>query len=230
MTMKMLSKRGAAAESSATPAAAATTTTTPLAPPTLASASAAPASASASSGPTSTLSVAQLVAFDRFESKDPFEQQVDVNSGFAPGEGTAPSAGSSGSAPITPPAAPPPPSPQPPAPAATATAAVISVNGGPNELLVPGADFPAAPADPVFHLVSLGRDSVRISIAGGSLASGAPTVTLKRGKPLTLVNTADGTEYELRLLWVGAGTPPPGLVTSATSVPTSPPPAAPSGQ
>jgi hypothetical protein len=42
--------------------------------------------------------------------------------------------------------------------------------------------------------------SVKISIVGGSYESGAPTVTLEQGKTLTLVNTADGVRYVLKLL------------------------------
>ena len=38
--------------------------------------------------------------------------------------------------------------------------------------------------------------------AGGSLENGAPTVTLTRNKALTLMNTADGTRYVLRLVSV----------------------------
>ena len=60
------------------------------------------------------------------------------------------------------------------------------------------------PTEPVFQLVSLSRDgkSVRIGVAGGSYASGEPTVKLELGKTLTLQNTADGSRYELKLLTV----------------------------
>jgi hypothetical protein len=63
------------------------------------------------------------------------------------------------------------------------------------------ADFPAA--QPVFKLVSLSEGQAKIAIAGGALASGAPTVTLKLGKAVTLVNTADGARYELKLVSFG---------------------------
>jgi hypothetical protein len=75
--------------------------------------------------------------------------------------------------------------------------AMISVNGvkeGVNVKL----DFPAEA--PLFRLVSLTKKTAKISVAGGSLASGAPTLTLRRGKPLTLMNTADGTRYRLVLV------------------------------
>jgi hypothetical protein len=77
---------------------------------------------------------------------------------------------------------------------------VISVNGA-EEAVSVGGNFPKA--SPVFRLVKLVGGEARIGIAGGALASGAPTTTLKKGKTLTLVNTADGTRYELRLVSVG---------------------------
>ena len=55
----------------------------------------------------------------------------------------------------------------------------------------------------MFKLVKLTGGTARIAIAGGSFASGSATVTLERGKTLTLVNTADGTRYELKLVSIG---------------------------
>ena len=46
------------------------------------------------------------------------------------------------------------------------------------------------------------KKGAKISIAGGSLENGAPTVTLTKNKALTLMNTADGTRYVLRLVSV----------------------------
>ena len=43
------------------------------------------------------------------------------------------------------------------------------------------------------------RHTATISIAGGSYATGAATVTLRENKPVTLMNTADGTRYTLVL-------------------------------
>ena len=54
----------------------------------------------------------------------------------------------------------------------------------------------------IFKLVSLTKNGAKIAIAGGSLDNGAPTVTLTKGKPVTLMNTADGTRYVLRLVSV----------------------------
>ena len=62
-----------------------------------------------------------------------------------------------------------------------------------------GYDF----AEPIFRLVSATATTAKIGIAGGALASGEATVTLRKGKPTTLVNTADGIRYELKLVGVG---------------------------
>jgi hypothetical protein len=84
-------------------------------------------------------------------------------------------------------------------PTAQATRAVISVNGAPETVKV-GGTFPTA--NPYFKLVSVTKEGARISIAGGSLENGAPAITLTKNKPLTLMNTADGTRYVLRLVSV----------------------------
>ncbi len=60
-----------------------------------------------------------------------------------------------------------------------------------------GATFPAA--DPVFQLVSVTRTTAKVGISGGSLSTGT-NVTLTKGKKVTLMNTADGTRYELVLV------------------------------
>jgi hypothetical protein len=88
-----------------------------------------------------------------------------------------------------------------------AAATTISVNGAVEEVATK-ASFPAD--EPVFQLVSLAKDgkSVRLGIAGGSYASGEPTVKLELGKTLTLQNTADGSRYELKLLTVQGFAPP----------------------
>jgi hypothetical protein len=73
------------------------------------------------------------------------------------------------------------------------------VNGAAERVSV-GANFPVS--DPVFRLVSVTKSSAKVAIAGGSLSSGDGAVTLTKGKKLTLMNTADGTRYELVLLSV----------------------------
>jgi hypothetical protein len=154
----------------------------------------------------------QLVSFGRFASKDPFVEQIDDSgaspggSGGAGGGGSAGSggggsgggsAGSGGSADggivgrtdnggST--------------PTGTVGGAVIAVNGV-EEAVSVKKEFPAEA--PVFVLVSVTRAEARVAIAGGAFASGAPTVTLRLGKPLTLVNTADGVRYELKLVKTG---------------------------
>ena len=69
-------------------------------------------------------------------------------------------------------------------------------------------DFPQASSTdpsvvPLFHLVSVTAHTATISIAGGSYATGAATVTLRENKPVTLMNTADGSRYTLVLKPLG---------------------------
>ncbi len=77
------------------------------------------------------------------------------------------------------------------------SSARISVNGVTQTVRVSNG-FPSA--DPIFRVVSLAPRSAKISIVGGSYDSGAEAVTLEQGKPLTLMNSADGKRYRLRLL------------------------------
>ena len=144
----------------------------------------------ADSDPSAQAAQGQLLSFDRFRTKDPFAQQA-----------TTPKKAAAASA--KPAAATPPPPPPPPPPSSGAvrpSTAKIAVNGA-TETVSVNADFPAD--DPVFRLVSLTKSSAKVSIAGGSLSTGAPTVTLVKGKKVTLMNTADGTRYELVLVSVG---------------------------
>jgi hypothetical protein len=64
------------------------------------------------------------------------------------------------------------------------------------------ADGAFPTAEPIFRLVSVAAKSAKIGIVGGNYATGDPTVTLKVGKKLTLMNTADGKRYELLLVAV----------------------------
>jgi hypothetical protein len=210
-TMKMMNQ---SQDTSSTPAPAATTpaTATPISAPSLAGGNATAAAAPGGDGMTDPDTVpapqsGQLLAFGLFRSKDPFVQQLDLNgatgsSGPVPVSSgatgaTGPAKGGSSSGGVTP--APKPAAKPSPAPAAAPTSAVISVNGAPETVQV-GGTFPAA--DPYFKLVSLTKKGAKISIAGGSLENGAPTVTLTKNKALTLMNTADGTRYVLRLVSV----------------------------
>jgi hypothetical protein len=140
----------------------------------------------------------QLVAFGRFASKDPFAQQVDPDKAVATpssqsgGESGAPvPAGAPGSAPGVVSSS----------PSGPVTTVVISVNGVEETVAIKG-EFPKD--EPIFRLVSATATTAKIGIAGGALASGEATVTLRKGKATTLVNTADGTRYELKLVGVGS--------------------------
>ena len=181
-----------------TPAAPAETPVS-LEPPSLGgtpAAAAAPAGGEApvdGSEPAPLASAGQLVSFSRFESKDPFSPQVlDAPTGSPtppnPGGGAKPPGGA-----------------EVPGVPSTPVAAVISVDGA-KETVAPGNDFPAA--SPLFRLVSLTKSHAAIAIAGGSLADGAQTVKLVPGEPLTLMNTADGVRYELRLVSFIRGSAP----------------------
>jgi hypothetical protein len=190
-----------------------------LTPPTLSGAATASTPASSSglvnSDPAPAADDGQLGNLDQFVAKDPFKQQLavtgtsDASSGSTDSSSgsTDSSKGSTDKTP-TPPAAggsavPPtdttsgPTAPTPPV--ADPTIATISVNGASQDIQA-GGTFPKSAAQPFFKLVSLGPTSVKIGIAGGSLAGGDPTVTLAKGKKLTLMNTADGTQYVLQLL------------------------------
>ncbi len=135
-----------------------------------------------------------LISFGRFASKDPFEQQINAESVSLTPVDTSPRAGGNGpTLPSGPQPAPSGPTPSAPLP----TSAEISVNGV-RETVGVGKDFPAA--DPIFHVVVLTASAARISIVGGTYANGAPTVTLVKGKPLTLMNTSDGSRYRLELI------------------------------
>jgi hypothetical protein len=145
----------------------------------------------------------QLVAFDRFESKDPFAQQLAENDGTnsqpAPDENAAPAKNETKSTAQ--------PKPQPKAQPVAARApspaksAELSVNGKTATVTL-GNTF--MPIDPVFRLTALTSRSAKVGIVGGTYASGSQTITLEAGgKPVTLMNTNDGTTYVLRLLSVG---------------------------
>jgi hypothetical protein len=144
----------------------------------------------------------QLLAFSRFRSKDPFTQQIDTQCAgdsacgttgtptqpSGSGKSTKPSSSKTTTPPTTGGGT-----------VAKATTAEISVNGTTESVAV-GANFPAS--TPTFVLVSLTKSSAKIAISGGSLEGSKQTVTLKKGVALTLMNTADGTRYVLRLLSV----------------------------
>ena len=166
---------------------------------------------------TPTVQDGQLASFSRFASKDPFNQQLSDDKSSSPssssggtGTGTGTGSGSAGSGGTSSPQIPSGSKPQP-------GSAVISVNGT-LYTVATASDFPQA--NPLFHLVSVTAHSAKISIAGGSYSSGAATVTLNENKPVTLVNTADGTRYTLILKPLGTGVPG-GSTSSARSATSS---------
>jgi hypothetical protein len=213
-TLKMMHPADAST-SSPPPAATPASTPTPISAPSLSGGNAAAAPvAPGGDGITDPDAVpppqsGQLLAFGLFRSKDPFVQQLKLSgatgptgavSAGSPTGASGPAAGGSGgsvvgggSKPTSSPAS------APAAPATPLTTAVISVNGAPESVEV-GGTFPTA--DPYFKLVSLTKKGAKLSIAGGTLENGAPTVTLTKNKSLTLMNTADGTRYVLRLVSV----------------------------
>jgi hypothetical protein len=79
------------------------------------------------------------------------------------------------------------------------TVASISVNGVVEKVKIEGS-FPAA--QPLFQLVSLKDGVARIGIAGGTLEGSSQTVALPVGKSVTLMNTADGMRYVVKLVSV----------------------------
>ena len=163
----------------------------------------------------------QLDSFSMFESKDPFVQKVDPNAhpdggasapttseptssgsgdatkgGSTPPTGSTPTGGpltdGSGSAgPTTPSTTPP----------AAPNAAMLRINGA-LQLVALKARFPKV--DRTFVLRKLNRKGTAvIAVAGGNFSKGA-TLELKLGKPVTLVNTATGARYVVRLVWLGS--------------------------
>jgi len=136
----------------------------------------------------------QLTGFSTFASKDPFNQQVTADSGATatssttqPSSTMASSTNASRSKPVLTSAR----------SLARSGAVRISVNGRPESVRI-GASFPSS--NPVFRVVSVSRAGVRIGIANGSYSSGAQTVSLALNRTVTLVDTANGAHYKLRLL------------------------------
>jgi hypothetical protein len=215
-TLKMLHPSDGSSTSSAPAPATTTSSSSPIAAPSLGGGNATASTAAATGGDglsdpdaVAVAASGQLLAFGLFRSKDPFVQQLTAKSASAAPQPAASGATGASGATAKPTAtvvssSPPVKSgggtstPAPAKPAAP-TSAVISVNGSPETIQV-GGTFPAS--QPFFKLVSLTAKSAKIGIAGGTLETGAATVTLAKGKALTLMNTADGTRYVLRLVSV----------------------------
>jgi hypothetical protein len=150
----------------------------------------------------------QLASFTLFEVKDPFVPQAgdeetaadssSSQSGETPpadtGAGTTGTDTSAGSTVASPPAGS-----TPAAPPAPILYATIDFNTKPQQVQVKGT-FPTP--EPLFLLRSLTKKQAKITVAGGSFDGGKP-VTLKLGKKVTLVNTATGVRYVLKLTYAG---------------------------
>jgi hypothetical protein len=151
-------------------------------------------------------SKSQLFSFSHFAGKDPFVQQVDTTTSGGSSGGSSGSSSSSAAAAAGVITA------GPPSTAASVSygsgasqartlaktgAVTLSVNGSVQTVRV-GGSFPSS--NPLFKLVSVAHGVVRIGIANGSYASGTQTVALTAGRTLTLVDTADGAHYKLRLV------------------------------
>lgn len=199
--------KGSSGGSSTPPAATTTSDSTSAAPATSVAPATTPPGAGAAvtpvassklpnSDPQPKVGKSQLDSFSQFADKDPFVQQVGASSQSL--ATPTPGSTSSSTAPTT------------TAGTTAAThhvgsrtlavtgAARIEVNGRVQVVRV-GTSFPNA--NPLFRLVSVGSNGVaRIGIASGSYSSGAHTVSLVPGRTLTLVDTADGIRYQLRLL------------------------------
>jgi hypothetical protein len=209
-TLKLMNSRDTVANPEGTTAASTTPAAgVPLAPPSLdgSSAATAVASGSAVSDPYAkpTPGSGQLLSFaaPRFKAHNPFVQQVGTSgdgsatpatSGGAT-TGTGGATGATGPSGITPPRT----TGGSGGTSVPTLVATISVNGVAERVAV-GATFPRS--NPIFRLVRATQTTVDVSIVGGSYTSGQSTVTLSKGKPVTLMNSADGTRYELRLLAV----------------------------
>jgi hypothetical protein len=158
----------------------------------------------------------QLASFTLFEVKDPFVPGVgetvaaadtaSQDSTVPPPDaatGDATTAGGDASATTggTPtPAAPPPPF----------AYATINFDGKPQQVQAKD-QFPTAA--PLFVVRSVKKHQVKIGVAGGSFDDNQ-AVTLKQGKKVTLVNTATGVRYVLKLVYTGAT---PELIQSFTT-------------
>jgi hypothetical protein len=192
--LKMMNKKPPTATTTPAPAAVAPVPGTPVTG-TPVSATPTPGAGLIDSDPAAQAAGGQLVTFDRFSSKDPFQQQavLPASSSSSPTDTNVKSPAST-DAPTSSTKPPPPP------PAPAPTTAQITVNGS-TETVSKGGTFPQS--DPVFVLLSVSKTTAKIAISGGSLDSGGATVTLKKGKKLTLENTVDSARYVLLLVSTG---------------------------
>jgi hypothetical protein len=192
--------------SSSTPPPATTTTTG--APTGSAPATTAPGTASAAVMPTAASTKlpnsetpprpgkSQLFSFTHFSGKDPFVQQIAATTSSSSSSSSS-SSGASRRTGSTQPTAKVTLNHQSSRTLAVSGAATVSVNGRTQVVRV-GGRFPSA--NPLFRLVGITHGVAQIAIANGSYTSGAHAVSLRTGRTMTLVDTADGVRYRIRLL------------------------------
>jgi len=153
----------------------------------------------------------QLSSLDRFQRKNPFRPELGQStnttggssSATTPTTATSSTTGTSTSSTAAEPY----------------LSATIVVNGVSEEVNVK-ALFPAA--SPVFVLESAATSSVKISVSGGAFANGSSKITIEKGRTVTLVNTADGTKYKIKLVSTSKAAATVSTTTSTTGGPTPP--------
>jgi hypothetical protein len=164
----------------------------------------------------------QLDDFSQLPLKDPFRSLVKTPAAST----TAPTTTATTTAPTpklkkTGPVKPAKPTPFIAAPPNPPNAALIEMNGR-RQIVGIGDPFPAAA--PLFKLVALDKKSVEIGVFGGSFSSGDPTLAVKKGHKITLVNQFDGTHYVLELVGLTVApvsqTQPAGTSTTTSPIPT----------
>jgi hypothetical protein len=155
--------------------------------------------------------IGQLNRFSHFNSKDPFKALVNAAAGVpaqtTPGGQAAPTKLS-----VVPPAT------QPSVAFAekptgpTVPAALILYNG--KRIVVPlGFGFPAK--HPLFRLITLGVDTIRIGLVGGSFADGKTSLPLHRGHKVSLSDSTTGDKFVLRLVKLTTAPAPKASTTQA---------------
>lgn len=202
----------APAPQSGAPSATSTATTSATAP-------------AATAAPTGTAELAasntKLASFTLFSSKDPFVPRVSdkvpassTPSTSTPAAATPPATSGSTSTPagsgplfgtVDGPATatPSPTSGTKTPPASKLPGAVLKLNGTKIRVQL-GEAFPKN--QPIFRLAGIKKGSVKIALVKGGLADGTSAVTLAKGHPLTLVNTADNKRWTIVLLSANKGT------------------------
>jgi len=195
----------AATDAAATPTPTGTTTVVVATPADLTTAGA---------GARPKASEAQLASFSLFKTKDPFVQKIVEKSATAAGTAPAGSATPADSGGATAPGGVT--APDKPAPVVYGYA-TLSLNGE-SEPVTTKALFPAD--DPMFQVVAIGKNQIKIGIAGGKLSNGKAAV-IKLGKSLTLVNDATGARYVIKLLYTGTEAEPTATFTAPNADPST---------